>query len=108
MPLSRSSSVSPPTKQREPHECIPIHGEFGRYTVKSASAAKKGLEECYIVDVLAVEETNTGTVTGTCGCKGWSVRKTCSHVQDAMVEHRKLQMTLFDQRAEEMGFVKYD
>lgn len=81
----------PPQKpKREPHKCIPIKGEFGRYTVNSRSAAKAGHEEAYIVDVLAVEETEShGKVVGTCPCKGWSVRKTCTHLDDAKIEHEK-------------------
>ncbi len=86
MPLERLPS--PKQKpERIPHKCIPVHGEFGRYTVNSASAAKKGLEEAYIVDVLAKEETNAGEVVGTCPCKGWQVRKECSHLDDAREEH---------------------
>lgn len=89
MPLARSSPSSKP--EREPHRCIPIKGEFGRYTVDSRSAAKAGHEEAYIVDVLAQEHTVThGLVTGTCPCKGWSVRKTCSHLVDARAEHLRL------------------
>jgi hypothetical protein len=74
-------------KPREKHAVTPIHGEFGRYSVNSSSAAKKGLDEAYVVDVLAVEETNQGKITGTCGCKGWQVRKTCSHLTDAREFH---------------------
>lgn len=88
-------------KPREPHHCVPIKGEFGRFTVNSASAAKQGLEEAYIVDVLAVEETSIGKVTGTCGCRGWEIRKTCSHVVDATAEHARLE-------AEKLGFTKLD
>jgi hypothetical protein len=73
----------PAEKAREKHAVTPIHGEFGRYSVNSASAAKKGLDEAYVVDVLATEDTAQGKVTGTCGCKGWQVRKTCSHLTDA-------------------------
>jgi hypothetical protein len=90
-----------PKIEREPHRVVPIHGEFGRYTVNSRSAAKKGHEEAYIVDVLAVEETNVGPVTGTCPCKGWSVRKTCSHLIDAMQFHEQLAV-------EKLGFEKLD
>lgn len=99
MPLSRSATSPKPPRER--HECIPIHGEHGRFTVKSASAAKKGHDEAYIVDVLAVEETNAGAVTGTCPCKGWSVRKTCSHLVDARAKHDELM-------AEALGFTKYE
>lgn len=99
MPLSRSATSS--TKKRERHECIPIHGEHGRYTVKSASAAKKGHDEAYIVDIFEREPTNAGEVLGTCGCKGWSVRKTCSHLVDARAKHDELS-------AEAMGFTKYE
>lgn len=82
MPLSRQQS-SKPKPPREPHECIPIIGERGRFMVKSASAAKRGEDEGYIVDIFEVEQTNIGPVTGTCPCKGWSVRKTCSHLDDS-------------------------
>jgi hypothetical protein len=100
MPLVRQ--ISPSSKpERIPHKCVPIHGEFGRYTVDSASAAKKGKEEAYIVDVLIEEETNAGTIVGTCPCKGWSVRKTCTHLVDAKAEHERLQI-------EKLGFDKLD
>lgn len=90
MPLARTTPDSP-KPDRIPHKCVPVHGEFGRYTVNSASAAKKGLEEDYIVDVLEEEEVADGsTVIGTCPCKGWSVRKTCTHLDDAKAEHRRL------------------
>ncbi len=96
------SLVREPDKpKREKHKCVPIHGEFGRYTVDSRSAAKKGREEAYIVDVLAVEETNVGTIIGTCPCKGWQVRKTCSHLDDAKEEHARI---VAAKLAEEMGF----
>lgn len=101
MPLARQQSSPKPKPERIPHKCVPIHGEFGRFTVDSRSAAKKGDEEAYIVDVLAVEETNVGPVTGTCPCKGWSVRKTCSHVVDATAEHARL-------LAAGLGFEKLD
>jgi hypothetical protein len=61
-----------------------------RYSVNSATAAKKGLDEAYVVDVLAIEETAQGKVTGTCGCKGWQVRKTCSHLTDAREYHERV------------------
>lgn len=80
----------PAKKEREKHAVTPIHGEFGRYSVNSESAAKKGLDEAYVVDVLAEEETNQGKVTGTCGCKGWQVRKTCSHLADAKEYHERV------------------
>lgn len=84
MPLARHPS---PKKPRPPHNCEPIPGEPGRFYVKSRSAAKAGEDESYIVDVLAEEETNVGIVKGTCACKGWQVRKTCSHVDDATAEY---------------------
>lgn len=90
MALIREDSSGKTPKPRVKHKCIPIKGEFGRYFVPSASAAKDGKDEGYYVDVLAVEDTNYGPVTGTCPCKGWSVRKTCSHVRDATDEHWKL------------------
>lgn len=101
MPLQRQSSPKP---EREPHKCVPIKGEFGRYTVNSRSAAKAGHEEAYIVDVLAVEDTDKGPVTGTCPCKGWSVRKTCSHLVDATAEHARLEQ----EKVTALGFEKLD
>lgn len=98
MPLVRSL---PAKKPREPHECIPIIGERGRFLVKSASAKKEGKDEGYVVDVLEVEDTNVGPVTGTCPCKGWSVRKTCSHLDDAKAEFARLE-------AAALGFEKLD
>lgn len=78
-------------KAREPHTVTPIHGEWGRYTVPSRSAAKKGEHENYIVDVLAEEETNThGKVTGVCPCKRWQIFKICSHLIDAREYHEKV------------------
>lgn len=71
------------------HKAIPIVGEFGRYTVDSRSAMKLGREEAYIVDVLEVEDTNVGRVAGTCPCKGWRIRKDCTHLQAARIEHQK-------------------
>lgn len=95
MPLIRQKPPKPP---REPHECVPIVGEFGRYYVKSRSAAKKGDDEAYTVDVLAEEHTDShGLVTGTCPCKGWSVRKTCSHLDDAKIEHER--RVLFERKS---------
>jgi hypothetical protein len=80
-----SQSKPKPKKPREPHVCTPIIGEFGRYTVPSRSE-----EGDYIVDVLAEEQTEThGLVVGTCPCKGWSVRKTCTHLDDCKIEHAK-------------------
>jgi hypothetical protein len=99
MPLVRQPTQKPP---REPHECVPIKGEFGRYYVPSRSAAKAGHEEGYVVDVLAKEQTDThGEVVGTCPCKGWSVRKTCTHLDDAKIKHEKV---VAKQRADELGF----
>ena len=98
MALVREQAKKP---DRVKHKVVPIHGEFGRYMVNSASAAKKGREEAYIVDVLEVEETNVGPITGTCACKGWQVRKTCSHLDDAKEEHERI---VAKQQAEEMGF----
>lgn len=76
--------------ERIPHKCIPVHGEFGRYVVNSRSAEKEGKEEVYIVDVLQEEETDVGLIQGTCPCKGWQIRKHCSHLDDAKIEHARL------------------
>jgi hypothetical protein len=92
--------VETPKAPRKKHKVTPIVGEFGRYMVDSHSLAKRGKEGGYIVDVLAVEGTNVGPVTGTCPCKGWSVRKTCSHLEDAQEEHQRI---VAPQQAEEMG-----
>lgn len=104
MPLARQSSSPKPKPERIPHKVTPIHGEWGRYSVPSASAAKDGQDEAYIVDVLEAEETNAGTIVGTCGCKGWSVRKTCSHLDDAKAEHARLEAA----KVAELGFVKIE
>lgn len=61
------------------HVVRAVAGEPGRYWVDSHSFPG----EWYIVDVLEVEPTNAGHIRGTCGCKGWQVRKTCSHLTDA-------------------------
>lgn len=88
--VRQSQPSSKPKPERERHKCTPIKGEFGRYTVPSRSAAKDGHDEAYIVDVLATEETEShGKVVGTCPCKGWQVRKTCSHLDDARLEHEE-------------------
>jgi hypothetical protein len=50
---------------------------------------KWGLDEAYIVDIFAEEDTSIGRVTGTCPCKGWRIRKDCSHLKDAREEHAK-------------------
>lgn len=63
------------------HLIEPVPGEPGRFYAESSSAPG----EHYLVDINEVEETNAGPVTGTCQCKGWSVRKTCSHLDDARV-----------------------
>jgi len=92
-----------PKPPRVPHTVIPVYGEFGRYTVNSASAAKKGQDEAYIVDVLASEETAThGKVTGICPCKGWQVRKTCTHLEDAREKHREI----VEHQADKLGLEK--
>lgn len=104
MPFERQSQSPAPKKPREPHKCIPIPGERGRFRVASRSAAKAGEEEEYIVDVLATEETVThGLVTGTCPCKGWGVRKTCTHLDDCKAEFVRLES---ESRAERLGFPK--
>lgn len=96
LPLSKSKP------ERERHKCVPIKGEFGRYYVPSRSAAKAGSEEGYIVDVLAKEQTDShGEVVGTCPCKGWQVRKTCTHLDDARLEHEQ---HVAGQRADALGF----
>ena len=92
-------------KPRSKHTVIPVHGEFGRYTVNSLSAAKKGQDENYVVDVLASEETAVGTVTGVCPCKGWQVRKDCSHLKDAREKHEEI---VAYKKAESLGFQKLD
>lgn len=65
------------------HVVRAVVGEPGRYWVDSHSFPG----EWYIVDVLEVEPTNAGHIRGTCGCKGWSVRKSCSHLDDARDYH---------------------
>lgn len=100
MSLSRSTP-SPSKSKRERHECIPIKGEHGRFTVRSRSAAKEGKDEAYICDIFAVEETNVGEILGTCPCDGWRYRKSCSHLDDARAKHEELM-------AEALGFTKYE
>lgn len=70
-------------KPKLKHKIEPVPGEFGRYYVESNSAPG----ERYIVDVLIEEETNAGVIKGTCPCKGWSVRKRCSHLDEAREKH---------------------
>lgn len=81
----------PSKPERIPHECVPVPGEFGRYYVKSRSAAKQGKDETYIVDVL--EEGgyhgDGESIVGICPCKGYQVRKTCTHLDDAKAEHER-------------------
>jgi hypothetical protein len=91
--------------ERQKHKVTPIVGEFGRYAVDSHSMAKRGREGTYIVDVLEKEETNAGTITGTCPCKGWSVRKTCSHLEDAREVHESI---VAAQAAEDFGLENLD
>ena len=100
MALIRKSDTEPPKPARKKHTVTPIVGEFGRYTVNSHSMAARGQEGAYIVDVLEEEETATGKVIGTCACKGWQVRKTCSHLEDARETHKDV----VAKQAEEMGF----
>jgi hypothetical protein len=64
------------TRQRKLHKVEPVSGEPGRYYVDSASLK---LARAYIVDVLE----------GTCPCKGFSVRKHCTHLLDATDVHEK-------------------
>jgi hypothetical protein len=97
--------VEQPKPARKKHKVTPIVGEFGRYMVDSHSMAKRGKEGAYIVDVLEREETNAGVIIGTCACKGWSVRKTCSHLEDAREEHARI---LGAQAAEGIGFENLD
>lgn len=88
--------------EREKHAIIPVHGEVGRYMVNSRSAAKKGRDEVYLVDVLDEHVTVAhGKIIGTCGCKGFQVRGTCSHLVDAKEYHEKV--AVIDQ-ATELGF----
>ena len=78
------------------HKCLQVPHEFGRYQVESASAPG----EHYLVDVLAVEETEFGKVLGTCPCEGWKYRKNCSHLVDAMAEHeRRINLPIKKRRA---------
>lgn len=88
-------------KPGEKHVVIPVHGEWGRYTVNSRSAAKKGLDEAYIVDVLAEEIYEGGKVVGVCPCRGFQIRKRCSHLDDAREYHEKVATA---RQAGELGF----
>jgi hypothetical protein len=97
--------LDPPKPERQKHKVTPIVGEFGRYAVDSHSMAKKGREGTYIVDVLEKEDTNAGTIVGTCACKGWSVRKTCSHLEDAREVHNQV---VAAQAAEALGLQNLD
>ena len=82
MPLKRTSKPPPPR-----HNCVPVPFEEGRYYVESRSTPG----ETYIVDVLAEEETaDFRIIKGTCPCKGWQIRKVCSHLTDAKEEHLRL------------------
>lgn len=64
-------------RSKRPHHKIePVPGEPGRYYSDSAS---EELERAYIVDVME----------GTCPCKGFSVRKHCTHLLDATDVHEK-------------------
>lgn len=88
MPLIRRN-LNNPKPPRQPYKVVAILGEFGRYFVPSASAPDEG----YNVDVLEEEHTKShGLVKGTCPCKGWSVRKTCTHLDDAKAEHERRQL----------------
>jgi hypothetical protein len=74
------------SKTREPHTVVPVPGETGRFHVESATTPG----EWYLVDISEHEQTSLGTVCGTCQCKGWSVRKRCSHLDDARQHHADL------------------
>jgi len=91
--------------EREKHHVTPIAGEFGRYVVNSRSAAKKGKDEVYVVDVLAEEQTAGGKVVGTCPCRGWQIRKTCSHLDDCKAYHAAIGV---HEKATELGFENLD
>lgn len=72
-------------KPRQPHAVEPINGEPGRFRVESSSTPG----EWYTVDI-AEEHQDPGSGAkyyGTCPCKGWSVRKRCSHLDDARQCH---------------------
>jgi hypothetical protein len=97
--------VEKPKPERKKHKVTPIVGEVGRFFVDSHTLAKRGKEGGYIVDVLAKEETNDGTVTGTCPCKRWQIFKVCSHLIDAKEEYLK---NLGAQAAEGMGLTDLD
>jgi hypothetical protein len=99
MALVRDDQAKP---QREPHHVTPVAGEFGRYVVNSRSAAKKGKDEVYIVDVLAEDVTAGGEkVVGTCPCRGYQIRKTCSHLDDCRAYHAAIGV---HEKATELGF----
>lgn len=81
--------LEPPNPPRRKHKVTPIIGEYGRYMVDSHSMLKRGKEGAYIVDLFEKEQTDQGAiVTGTCACKGWQIRKTCSHLIDAQEVHQ--------------------
>lgn len=74
-------------KPREPHNVRPIEGEPGRFWVESSSAPGEG----YNVDISEQHVADDGTkYYGTCPCKGWSVRKRCTHLDDARQAHADL------------------
>jgi hypothetical protein len=87
---------------REETTVIPVHGEWGRYTINSRSAAKKGQDEVYIVDVLEEHVHNDGEkAIGVCPCKGFQIRRKCSHLDDAREYHEKVATA---RQASELGF----
>jgi hypothetical protein len=98
--------VNHPKPERKKHKVTPIVGEHGRFTVESESAKKRGRDEAYIVDIFQEEETTAhGKVIGTCACKGFSVRGTCSHLTDAKEEYLRLTAAA---RAEDLGLENLD
>lgn len=75
-----NGAASRKKKETPRHIIEPVPGEPGRFYVDSRS---EKLERAYIVEPAAVEDTNVGKVVGICPCKGWSIHKHCSHVDDA-------------------------
>lgn len=92
LPSSKPKPKPKPKPERIPHECVPVPGEHGRFYVKSRTAAKKGEDETYIVDVLEENGYQDGLrVEGICPCKGYQVRKICSHLTDAKEAFNRLE-----------------
>lgn len=71
-------------KPHVPHKVEPIEGEKRRYRVESTSHPG----EHYVVDINEEHQADDGTKSyGTCGCKGWSIRKKCTHIDDSRQFH---------------------